>query len=120
MVRTVEFAQRGFILSDRRELTQGRVSGSSNTVHDHGRRCRDHHPGRCDDRGGGQPLGIPQGSYWNDFGGGDIWISSGTQVYRLDLEAHWGEAFDLPEGVYAGGIAVDEATNVVWLSNFVP
>ena len=68
----------------------------------------------------GQPLGIPQGSYWNDFGGGDIWISSGTQVYRLDLEAHWGEAFDLPEGVYAGGIAVDEATNVVWLSNFVP
>ena len=120
VVRTVEFAQRGFILSDRRELTQGRVSSDSNMVWLMDGDAGTITPVDATTGEAGQPLGIPQGSFWNDFGGGSIWISAGIHVYRLDLEHQWGEAIDLPEGVFAGGIAVDEATNVVWLSNFVP
>ena len=126
VVRTVEFAQRGFILDDRRELTQGSVSTDSSTVWLLDGEAGTITPVDATTGQAGQPIGIPQdegafeGSGWQDFGGGAIWLSAWTQVFRLDLETLRGEPYDLPEGVYAGGIAVDEATNVVWLANFVP
>jgi hypothetical protein len=120
LIRTVEFAQRGFVLGDRRELSQGNVSVDQDTVW-----LMDGDAGTItpvDTRTGeaGQPIGIPQDSFRHDFAAGSIWISARTEVYRLDLETKRGERIPLPDNVYAGGIAVDEATGTVWLANFVP
>jgi hypothetical protein len=120
VVRTVEFAQRGFILGDARELTQGSVTTDSSTVWLMDGDAGTITPVDATTGEAGQPIGIPQYSSWHDFGGGAIWIASWPQVYRLDLETGEGQTIDLPHGVYGGGIAVDEATNAVWLANFVP
>jgi hypothetical protein len=119
-IRTVEFAQRGFILDDRRELTQGNVSVDATLVWLMNGDAGTITPVDAETAEAGQPIGIPQGSFWHDFGDGSIWISAGQEVYRLDLETGVGETIGLPDGVFAGGIAVDELTGSVWLANFVP
>lgn len=125
VIRTVEFAQRGFVLPDSRELTQGNlaqgnVSGDAQTVWLMDGGAGTLTPINAETGAAGQPIGIPQGSYWHDFGLGSIWISAYTEVYRLRLDTLQGETIDLPDDVYAGGIAADEATGAVWLANFVP
>jgi sugar lactone lactonase YvrE len=120
VIRTVEFAQRGFILDDKRELTQGTVGADPGRVWLLDGDAGTITPVDTATGQSGQPIGVPQGSYWHDFGGGAVWISAWTDVYRLDLETGAGDTIHLPDGVYAGGIAVDEATNSVWLANFVP
>lgn len=125
VIRTVEFAQRGLVLDDRRELSQGSsaqgtVSGDAQTVWLMDSDAGTITPVDAETGEAGQPIGIPQGSFFHDFGLGSIWISAFTEVHRLRLDSLQGETIDLPDDVFAGGIAVDEATGTVWLGNFVP
>ncbi len=116
-IRTVEFAQRGFIMRDQREASQGTVSVDEDTVW-----LLDWEGGTItpvDTATGeaGQPVGIPQNSYWHDFGIDSIWITASTDIYRLRLDTMRAEVIPLPEGVDAGGIAVDESSGAVWVVN---
>jgi hypothetical protein len=118
-VRTVEFAQRGFILDDQRELSQGNVAIEASTVW-----LMDGAAGTItpvDTRSGdaGQPIGIPRGSEWHVFGLGSVWISAPGEIYRLELDTLQGESIPLPAGVHAGGLAVDEETGAVWVANVI-
>ncbi|MCA1572887.1 MAG: hypothetical protein LC798_21870, partial [Chloroflexi bacterium] len=119
-VRTIEFAQRGFFLEDQRELSQGSVSTDSSVVW-----LMDGDSGTItpvDTATGeaGQPIGIPRESGWHVFGLDAIWIGAKDKVLRIDLETRRETSIPLPEGVSAGGLAVDEATGAVWVSNHVP
>ncbi|MGQ0608319.1 MAG: hypothetical protein ACT4OQ_07650 [Chloroflexota bacterium] len=119
-VRTVEFAQRGFILDDQRELSQGSVAIDASVVWLMDGDAGTITPVDTATGTAGQPIGIPQGAAWHVFGLDSVWIASWDQVYRLELETMKGTSIPLPEGVYAGGLAVDEQTGTVWVSNFVP
>jgi len=119
-VRTIEFPQRGVILEDQRELSRGPVAVEQSIVW-----LMDYGAGTItpiDTRTGepGQPVGIPRESAWSVFGLGSLWIAADDEVYRLELDTLRGTSILLPDGVYAGGIAVDEEARVVWVGNFVP
>jgi len=119
-LRTIEFAQRGFFLEDQRELSQGSVSTDSSVVW-----LMDGDSGTItpvDTATGqaGQPIGIPRETGWHVFGLEAIWIGAKDKVLRIDLETREETSIPLPEGVFAGGLAIDEATGAVWVSNYVP
>ncbi|MCA1569391.1 MAG: hypothetical protein LC798_03510 [Chloroflexi bacterium] len=45
----------------------------------------------------GQPMGIPQGSWWHVFGFESIWIAGTDEVYRVPLSTPAGK-LDLAAG----------------------
>ncbi|MGH2382541.1 MAG: hypothetical protein ACRDG7_15165 [Candidatus Limnocylindria bacterium] len=120
LIRTVEFAQRGFILDDQRELSQGYVSIEEGTVWLMDGSAGTLTPVDLETGTAGQPVGIPQESAWHVFGMGSIWIAAWDEVYRVPLDSLRGTSIPLPSGVFGGALAVDEATGIAWVANFVP
>ena len=119
-VRTVEFAQRGFILDDQRDLSQGNVAIDASIVWLMDGAAGTITPVDTTTGEAGQPIGIPRESSWHVFGLGSIWITAPGEVYRLELDTLQGTSIPLPPGAHSGGLAVDETTGVVWVANFVP
>lgn len=119
-VRTVEFAQRGFILDDQRELSRGNVSADEGTVWLMDGAAGTLTPVDIATGVAGQPIGIPPDSAWHVFGFGSIWIAALDEVYRVPLDTLRGTSIPLPDGVFGGALTVDEATGTVWLANYVP
>lgn len=118
VMRTAEFAQRGFIIEDRREASQGSVSLNDNVVWLLDGFAATITPVDTISGEAGQPIGIPRNSSSHDFGAGAVWISADTSVFRLDIETGEGTTIELPDGINAGGIAVDDATGAVWLTTY--
>jgi len=119
-VRTVELPQRGFILDDQRELSQGNVSIEQETVWLMDGDAGTLTPVNLTSGAAGQPIGIPQDSSWHVFGFESIWIAARDEVYRVPLDTLQGSSVSLPDGTFAGALAVDETTGTVWLANYVP
>jgi hypothetical protein len=119
-VRTVELPQRGFILDDQRELSQGNVSIEQETVWLMDGGGGTITPVSLTSGAAGQPIGIPQAASWHVFGFESIWIAARDEVYRVPLDTLQGSSVSLPDGTFAGALAVDETTGAVWLANYVP
>jgi len=119
-VRTIELAQRGLFLEDQRELSQGSVTIDASVVWLMDREAGTITPVDTATGEAGQPVGIPRNSGWHVFGLGSIWIGAGDQIYRFEIETNEATSIPLPAGVTAGGLAADEATGAVWVSNYIP
>lgn len=119
-IKTVEFAQRRLILRDPEQASLAAVSIEQGVVWlmDWGGGTIT--PVETTTGAAGQPIGIPGHPTAYDFGLGSIWIAASEQVYRLAQDTRRGESISLPDGVLAGGIAVDEASAAVWVSNYAP
>jgi streptogramin lyase len=118
-IETVTFAQQGFILGDPREASLGSVTDDDDDVW-----LMDREAGTLTavdpaTSTAGQPIGIPQWAGEHDFGADSIWIAADDEVYRIHLDDFRAESIALPDGVVAGGIAVDAVTGSVWVGNFV-
>ncbi len=118
---THEFEQRGFVLPDPRQASQGPVSVSERSVW-----LLDGVNGtltRLDASTGeaGRPVGIPRGVEGYDFGIGSLWLAAGEAVHRIDTDTgHTRAIIDMPSDFYAGWVALDEATGLVWASGWRP
>jgi class 3 adenylate cyclase/streptogramin lyase len=65
----------------------------------------------------GQPLGFGGQLHYAQIGFGSIWLASGTHLFKVDLSTHQKQSIAMPPGVSAGGIAIDEQTNSLWVQN---
>lgn len=66
----------------------------------------------------GDSIGVGGIIYDAEIAFGSIWIASGTELTRVDLSStDRRPPIEMPEGVSAGGIAVDEANGIVWIEN---
>ena len=61
-------------------------------------------------------AGTPQSAA---AGGGVLWVAAGRVVQRVDAVSGLRSTFKMPRGVWAGNIAVDDATGNVWVGNSV-
>jgi class 3 adenylate cyclase len=65
----------------------------------------------------GQPLGFGGQLHYAQIGFGSIWLAAGANLYKVDLSTHAKQSIAMPPGVSAGGIAIDEQTNSLWVQN---
>ena len=65
----------------------------------------------------GQPLGFGGHLHYAEIGFGSIWIAAGADLYQVDLETKEKKKIDMPPGVSAGGIAIDQQTGSLWVQN---
>jgi class 3 adenylate cyclase len=112
--------ERGFPLSDFRAANQASISLIEDTVW-----LADLESGTVTpwDTATGQPgrsLGVPPDVRAHAFGLDSLWFAAGPTVHRIDLRARQATAIAMPDGVDAGGIAVDEGSRSIWVSNVLP
>lgn len=48
---------------------------------------------------------------------GSMWVAAGTIVDRVNLSSGARTSIQLPKGTHATGIAVDPATDTIWVDN---
>jgi hypothetical protein len=65
----------------------------------------------------GQPLGFGGQLHYAQIGFGSIWLAAGAHLFKVDLSTHEKQSIAMPPGVSAGGIAIDEQTNSLWVQN---
>jgi streptogramin lyase len=65
----------------------------------------------------GQPLGFGGQLHYAQIGFDSIWLAAGANLYKVDLHTHAKQTIAMPQGVSAGGIAIDEQTNTLWVQN---
>ncbi|HTG48285.1 MAG TPA: adenylate/guanylate cyclase domain-containing protein [Actinomycetota bacterium] len=66
----------------------------------------------------GRPLGFGGSHvYAAEIGFGSIWVAAGSHLYRFDLPDGAKHEIPVPGGASAGGLAMDETDNVVWVEN---
>jgi class 3 adenylate cyclase/streptogramin lyase len=67
----------------------------------------------------GQPIGLAGRPYEAAVGADAIWVAAGQYVDRVDLHSGARITFPAPRGAWISSIAVDSATNAVWILNDV-
>ena len=119
--RTVKFTQSGFVIPDDRVSSQGAAVTSEQDV-----------MWLLDGGGGtitpvdaktgeaGSALGIPRPVSANAFGFGALWLAADGKLSRVDMDSGRLRTIEMPDGLVAGGVALDEQTGVVWVSTCVP
>ena len=66
----------------------------------------------------GDPIGVGGIIYDAKIAFGSIWVASGSELTRVDMQTRDRRPpIRMPEGVSAGGLAVDEAGGTVWIEN---
>jgi len=66
----------------------------------------------------GDPIGVGGIIYEAKIAFGSIWVASGSELTRIDLRTRDRRPpIRMPEGVSAGGLAVDEADGTLWIEN---
>jgi hypothetical protein len=65
----------------------------------------------------GQPLGFEGQLHYAEIGFGSIWLAAGAHVYKVDLSTKAKQVIAMPTDVSAGGLAIDEQTNSLWVEN---
>ena len=66
----------------------------------------------------GDPIGVGGIIYDAKIAFGSIWIASGSELTRVDMATRDRRPpIRMPEGVSAGGLAVDEADGTLWIEN---
>ena len=66
----------------------------------------------------GDPIGVGGIIYDAKIAFGSIWIASGSELTRVDMATRDRRPpIRMPEGVSAGGVAVDEADGTLWIEN---
>jgi streptogramin lyase len=71
---------------------------------------------RTGDRG--QSLGVGGGNvYEAKIGFGSIWVAAAGELYRFRLPDGQRTVIEMPEGISAGGVALNERDGVVWVEN---
>ena len=66
----------------------------------------------------GDPIGVGGIIYDAKIAFGSIWVASGSELTRVDMRTRDRRApIRMPEGVSAGGLAVDEADGTLWIEN---
>jgi streptogramin lyase len=121
VTRTVKFTQSGFVIPDDRISSQGSavtteqdvmwlLDGGGGTITP------------VDTKSGeaGSALGIPRPVSANAFGFGALWLAADGKVHRVDMENGRLRTIELPDGLIAGGVALDEQAGVVWVSTCLP
>jgi class 3 adenylate cyclase len=64
------------------------------------------------------PIGVGGTVYDAKIAFGSIWIASGSELTRVDMATRDRRPpIRMPEGVSAGGLAVDEADGTLWIEN---
>ena len=119
--RTVKFTQSGFVIPDDRVSSQGAAVTSEQDV-----------MWLLDEGGGtitpvdaktgkaGSPLGVPRPVSAHAFGFGALWLAAAGDLHRVNLENGHPRTIEMPDGLVAGGVALDEQAKVVWVSTCVP
>jgi class 3 adenylate cyclase len=119
--RTVEFTQSGFVIPDDRVSSQGAAVTTDQDV----MWLLDAAGGTItpvDAKSGeaGSALGVPRPVSAHAFGFGALWLAAGGNLHRVDLENGRSRTIEMPDGLVAGGVALDELKGVVWASTCVP
>jgi DNA-binding beta-propeller fold protein YncE len=66
----------------------------------------------------GDPIGVGGIIYEAKIAFGSIWVASGSELTRIDLQTRDRRPpIRMPEGVSAGGLAVDEGDGTLWIEN---
>ena len=66
----------------------------------------------------GDPIGVGGIIYDAKIAFGSIWVASGSELTRVDMATRDRRPpIRMPEGVSAGGLAVDEADGTLWIEN---
>jgi class 3 adenylate cyclase len=66
----------------------------------------------------GDPIGVGGIIYDAEIAFGAIWVASGSELTRVDMQTRDRHPpIPMPEGVSAGGLAVDEAGGTLWIEN---
>jgi class 3 adenylate cyclase len=66
----------------------------------------------------GDPIGVGGIIYDAKIAFGSIWVASGSELTRIDMATRDRRPpIRMPEGVSAGGLAVDEADGTLWIEN---
>ena len=68
----------------------------------------------------GSPLGVPRPVSAHAFGFGALWLAAAGDLHRVNLENGHPRTIEMPDGLVAGGVALDEQAKVVWVSTCVP
>ncbi len=121
----VTFTQRGFVLPDERVSSQGAAVTTQENV-----------TWLLDAMGGtitpvdpksakaGSAIGVPKPVSAQAFGfgdgAGDLWVTAGGNLARVDLDSGRTTTIKMPAGIVVGGVALDEQTGVVWVSTCLP
>jgi hypothetical protein len=119
--RTVKFTQSGFVIPDDRVSSQGAavtseqdvmwlLDGSGGTIT----------PVDAKTGEAGSALGIPRPVSANAFGFGALWLAADGKLSRVDMDSGRLRTIEMPVGLIAGGVALDEQAGVVWVSTCVP
>jgi class 3 adenylate cyclase len=121
VLRKVTFTQSGFVIPNDRLASQGdAVTTQENVMW-----LLDAVGGTItpvDPRTGeaGSALGIPRPVAAHAFGFGDLWLAAGGNVHRVGLDNERLRTIEIPEGLVAGSVSLDEPADVVWVSTCVP
>ncbi len=121
VLRNVAFTQSGFVIPDDRVSNRnGAVSTEDNVMW-----LLDAVGGTItpvDPKSGiaGSALGIPRPVTARAFGFGALWLAADGKLHRVDLESGRLRTIEMPDGLVAGGVALDETANVVWVSTCSP
>lgn len=114
---TSQFAQRGFVVPSSSEGSQaGPSSGNGEawlldpnaaTVSEINRETGE----------AGRPLAVGRHVLDVEFGLGRLWVAGWTEVHGVELGTGDVITVQMPEGVWAASITVDEATGSVWVAS---
>jgi class 3 adenylate cyclase len=109
VVRTVEIAEHGFLIGvdSSRGETMWVLDMEGSTV-----TPLDPATGSA-----GQPLGFGGQLHYAQIGFDSIWLAAGANLYKVDLNSKAKTTIPMPPGVSAGGLAIDEQTNSLWVQN---
>jgi class 3 adenylate cyclase len=117
VLRRVTFTQSGFVVPEDRVSSRG---GAASTEHNLmwlldavGGTITpvDPQTGKA-----GSALGIPRPVIARAFGFGALWLAADGNLHRVELDNGRLRTIKMPDGLVAGGVALDEPTNVVWVS----
>jgi class 3 adenylate cyclase len=117
VLRVVKFTQSGFVIPDDRLASQGAAVTTEENV-----------MWLLDALGGtitpvdpktgeaGSALGIPRPVAGHTFGFGALWVVAEKNLHRVDLQNGRLRTIEMPDGLVAGSVALDEPSRVVWVS----
>ncbi len=72
----------------------------------------------------GSAIGVPKPVSAQAFGFGDgfgdVWLTAGGKLHRVELDSGRTTTIEMPDGLVAGAVALDEVAKVVWVSTCDP
>jgi sugar lactone lactonase YvrE len=121
VLRKVTFTQSGLPIPDNRVSSQGgAVTTEDNVMWLLDAAGGTITPVDAQSAEAGSALGVPSPVSAHAFGFGALWLAAGGDLHRVNLQTGRARTIEMPDGLVAGGVALDESTNAVWASTCVP